>query len=199
VGASGCPPAGGGGAIVSLLALAASHDDPPSTTHKRALLRRVTETIRERCHESDLDPARVAAALGLSRRYVHLLFAYAGKTFSQELYDCRLPPGAAAAARQAIRRARNCRNRLELRVQRAQPLRSPISRAIRCDAERLPAEHRELTNGSAIGGALRFFTVPATCGSNRFPNPSRGPGDVKLRVIYNGICGSDLHDITTGR
>jgi len=53
-------------------------------------LRRVTETIRERCHESDLDPAKVAATLGLSRRYVHLLFAYAGKTFSQELYDCRL-------------------------------------------------------------------------------------------------------------
>jgi AraC-like DNA-binding protein len=90
VGASGLPPTVVAEQIVSLLALAASHDDPPSTTHKRALLRRVTETIRERCHESDLDPAKVAATLGLSRRYVHLLFAYAGKTFSQELYDCRL-------------------------------------------------------------------------------------------------------------
>jgi AraC-like DNA-binding protein len=90
VGASGLPPAVVAEQIVSLLALAASHDDVPATTHKRALLRRVTETIRERCHESELDPAAVAASLGLSRRYVHLLFAYAGKTFSQELYDCRL-------------------------------------------------------------------------------------------------------------
>ena len=90
VGASGLPPAVVAEQIVSLLALAASPDDPPSTTHKRALLRRVTETVRARCHEPDLDPAKVAAALGLSRRYVHLLFAYAGKTFSQELYDCRL-------------------------------------------------------------------------------------------------------------
>jgi AraC-like DNA-binding protein len=69
---------------------AAAHHDPSPTTHKRALLRRVTATIRERCHEPDLDPAAVAAALGLSRRYVHMLFASAGTTFSQELYACRL-------------------------------------------------------------------------------------------------------------
>ncbi|MGO8829938.1 MAG: helix-turn-helix transcriptional regulator, partial [Steroidobacteraceae bacterium] len=35
-------------------------------------------------------PATVAAALGLSRRYVHLLFASAGTTFCEELYACRL-------------------------------------------------------------------------------------------------------------
>jgi hypothetical protein len=44
-------------------------DKTLTSSHKRALLRRVTETIRERCHESDLDPARVAAALGLARRF----------------------------------------------------------------------------------------------------------------------------------
>jgi AraC-like DNA-binding protein len=90
VGASGLPPTVVAEQIVSLLALAASHHHPSPTTHKRALLRRVTETIRERCHEPDLDPATVAAALGVSRRYVHLLFASAGTTFSQELYACRL-------------------------------------------------------------------------------------------------------------
>ena len=90
VNAAGAPSTVQAEQIVSLLALAAANDGPPSSTHKRALLRRVTETLRERCHESDLDPARVAAALGLSRRYVHLLFATAGTTFSQELYGCRL-------------------------------------------------------------------------------------------------------------
>ena len=91
VGASGVPPTVVAEQIVSLLALASAGEDPmTATTHKRALLRRVTETIRERCHEPDLDPAAVAAALGVSRRYVHLLFASAGTTFSQELYACRL-------------------------------------------------------------------------------------------------------------
>ena len=90
VSASGLPSTVVAEQIVSLLALAAANGDPPSTTHKRALLRRVTETIHERCHEPELDPAAVAAALGLSRRYVHLLFASAGTTFSQELYACRL-------------------------------------------------------------------------------------------------------------
>jgi AraC family transcriptional activator of tynA and feaB len=90
VGASGLPPTVVAEQIVSLLALAAAHYDSSPTTHKRALLRRVTETIRERCHEPDLDPATVAAALGLSRRYVHLLFASVGTTFSHELYACRL-------------------------------------------------------------------------------------------------------------
>lgn len=90
VGASGLPPTVVAEQIVSLLALAAGHDDPSLTTHKRALLRRVKETIRERCHEPDLGPAMVAAALGLSRRYVHRLFASAGTTFCEELYACRL-------------------------------------------------------------------------------------------------------------
>jgi AraC-like DNA-binding protein len=90
VGAWGLPPTVMAEQIVSLLALATAHDDPSPTSHKRALLRRVKESIRERCHESDLDPARVAAALGLSRRYVHLLFASTGTTFSEELYACRL-------------------------------------------------------------------------------------------------------------
>jgi (R,R)-butanediol dehydrogenase/meso-butanediol dehydrogenase/diacetyl reductase len=30
------------------------------------------------------------------------------------------------------------------------------------------------------------------------PEPAPGPGDVKLRVFYNGICGSDLHEYYDG-
>jgi AraC-like DNA-binding protein len=90
VGTQGPPPTVVAEQIASLLALATAHDDPSPTTHKRALLRRVTQTIRERCHEPDLDPAAIATALGVSRRYVHLLFASAATTFSHELYACRL-------------------------------------------------------------------------------------------------------------
>jgi AraC-like DNA-binding protein len=116
VGASGLPPMVIAEQIVSLLALAAAREDATPSTHKQALLRRVMETVRERCHECDLDPTTVAAALGLSRRYLHLLFANAGTTFSRELYACRL------------HRAR------------AESLHAPISRTIRFAAERLPAE-----------------------------------------------------------
>lgn len=30
------------------------------------------------------------------------------------------------------------------------------------------------------------------------PEPTPGPGDVKLRVLYNGLCGSDLHEYYCG-
>ncbi len=30
------------------------------------------------------------------------------------------------------------------------------------------------------------------------PEPDAGEGEVKLRVIYNGICGSDLHEYYDG-
>src|SRR5207302_8937920 len=30
------------------------------------------------------------------------------------------------------------------------------------------------------------------------PEPEAGPGEVKLRVRYNGICGSDLHEYYDG-
>ena len=76
--------------VAVLLALASGPVNASLTTHKRTLLRRVQDTLRERCHEPALDPGAVAAALGLSRRYVHVLFASDGTTFSQELYACRL-------------------------------------------------------------------------------------------------------------
>jgi AraC family transcriptional regulator, positive regulator of tynA and feaB len=76
--------------IAVLLALATTPATPSLTTHKRGLLKRVSQTLRDRCHEQDLDPSAVASSLGLSRRYIHVLFAAAGTTFSHELYGCRL-------------------------------------------------------------------------------------------------------------
>lgn len=38
-------------------------------------------------------------------------------------------------------------------------------------------------------GDIRFEDVP---------EPSPGPGDVKLRVLYAGICGTDLHEYAAG-
>jgi AraC family transcriptional regulator, positive regulator of tynA and feaB len=76
--------------IAVLLALATAPAAPSLTTHKRSLLKRISETLRERCHEPELDPSAVASSLGLSRRYIHVLLAAAGTTFSHELYDYRL-------------------------------------------------------------------------------------------------------------
>jgi AraC-like DNA-binding protein len=76
--------------IAVLLSLAVAPSGRSLTTHKRALLRRVSEALRERCHEASLDPASLASSLGLSRRYIHMLFASAGTTFTQELYKYRL-------------------------------------------------------------------------------------------------------------
>jgi (R,R)-butanediol dehydrogenase/meso-butanediol dehydrogenase/diacetyl reductase len=30
------------------------------------------------------------------------------------------------------------------------------------------------------------------------PEPRTGPGELKLRVLYNGICGSDMHEYYDG-
>ena len=76
--------------IAVLLALATQTSVPSLTTHKRILFKRVAQMLRDRCHEQKLDPSTLASALGLSRRYIHVLFAAAGTTFNRELYACRL-------------------------------------------------------------------------------------------------------------
>ena len=76
--------------IAVLLAAAISPTGPPLTSHRRSLLLQVTNAIRERYHEPDLDPAAIASMLGLSRRYVHRLLASSGTTFTRELYSIRL-------------------------------------------------------------------------------------------------------------
>ena len=60
------------------------------TSHTRALLRRMVSLIHERATEPQLTPAAVAAAVGISRRYLHKLLAGDGTTFNTLLYAARL-------------------------------------------------------------------------------------------------------------
>ena len=50
------------------------------------------------------------------------------------------------------------------------------------------------------GGSMRaaVFYGPRDLRLESVAEPEPGPGDVKLRVIYNGICGSDLHEYYDG-
>jgi len=58
--------------------------------HQRALVRRLADTLSNRFCEPDFDPSRLALEHGLSKRYVHMLFAKAGTSFGRELEKVRL-------------------------------------------------------------------------------------------------------------
>jgi AraC family transcriptional regulator, positive regulator of tynA and feaB len=77
--------------LAALLTLAAGPQiATPSSTSRDKLLGRLTRTIQDRCHESELTPGAVADAHGISKRYLHYLFAQANTTFSSELMRVRL-------------------------------------------------------------------------------------------------------------
>lgn len=75
--------------IAGLLALAAGPRAHASRATEK-LLQRIRRTIRDRYHEPDLTPTAVAADHGISKRYLHHLFAAAGSTFGNELMQTRL-------------------------------------------------------------------------------------------------------------
>jgi AraC-like DNA-binding protein len=75
--------------IAALLALAAG-PDVQAVTPRNKLVGRLLHTLRERCCESDLTPSAVADAHGISKRYLHHLFAQSGTTFGNELVRMRL-------------------------------------------------------------------------------------------------------------
>jgi AraC-like DNA-binding protein len=75
--------------IAVLLALAAGPEIHAASPSDK-LLARVRRTIRDRCHEPGLDPAAVADAHGISKRYLHYLCAHASTTFGAELMRMRL-------------------------------------------------------------------------------------------------------------
>lgn len=81
-----------------LAALLALSGGGQKLTHQQALLRRLRQTMRDRLHEPDLDPAAVAAEQGLSKRYLHLLFAAAGNSFGSTLLELRLDQAKAMLA-----------------------------------------------------------------------------------------------------
>jgi AraC-like DNA-binding protein len=75
--------------IAALLALAAGPELHASSGSEK-LLKRILSTIRDRCHEPGLSPGAVADIHGISKRYLHYLFAHAQTTFGNELMRTRL-------------------------------------------------------------------------------------------------------------
>lgn len=77
--------------LAALLTLAAGPQAEDGLgTHQQALLRRLRLGLRERSRDADIDPARFAAEHGISKRYLHLLFAAAGTSFGAALLEERL-------------------------------------------------------------------------------------------------------------
>lgn len=75
--------------IAALLALAAGPETHVSRGTEK-LLNRIRRTIRDRCHEAGLTPGAVADEHGISKRYLHHLFAQTDNTFGNELMRMRL-------------------------------------------------------------------------------------------------------------
>jgi len=75
--------------IAALLALAAGPEAHVSRGSEK-LLNRIRRTLRDRCHEAGLTPGAVADEHGISKRYLHHLFAQTDNTFGSELMRMRL-------------------------------------------------------------------------------------------------------------
>lgn len=83
------PPSAVAEQFAGLFALAAG----PAThalTPSEKLLNRIRGTIRDRCSDPGLTPTSVADAHGISKRYLHYLFAQKSTTFRNELIRMRL-------------------------------------------------------------------------------------------------------------
>lgn len=65
------------------------------STHQKFLLRQTRSIMQELYHEEDLSPARVAKLVGISKSYIHAIFAGAGTTFCTELDELRVNRAAA--------------------------------------------------------------------------------------------------------
>lgn len=74
----------------ALLSLASGRGLETKASHRDMLLRRIRLNIRERMHDCTLDAQTIADASGISRRYLHLLFAEAGTSFATVLMTLRL-------------------------------------------------------------------------------------------------------------
>ena len=77
--------------VIGLLDLALP--EPESATRftaMAALRERALAYIAQHLHEDDLSPARIAAALGISRRYLHALFAQGDTTVVGHILESRL-------------------------------------------------------------------------------------------------------------
>lgn len=76
--------------IGAMLALATGEGGASMTPSGASLLRRLNRTIEEQSADPDIDPASVAAAHGISKRYLHLVMAQGGTSFGAALIEARL-------------------------------------------------------------------------------------------------------------
>ena len=82
------PPADVAEQVAGLLTLALEPARKP--TGRDALTARLRDIVRQRLDDPDLSPGDVAAQAGISKRYLHQLFAGTGATFKQTLLRLRL-------------------------------------------------------------------------------------------------------------
>ena len=75
--------------FAALLALAAGPEAHAFTPSEK-LLNRIRGTLRDRCNDPALTPTSVADTHGISKRYLHYLFAQKSTTFRNELIRMRL-------------------------------------------------------------------------------------------------------------
>jgi AraC-like DNA-binding protein len=76
--------------IAGALSLALGSTGVAKTNHTRLLLRRIKSAIADMFCDPELDAVAVAAALGISPRYLHKVLAREGTTYSRELIRLRL-------------------------------------------------------------------------------------------------------------
>ena len=74
----------------AILSLAGGRASETKAAHRDVLLQRIRLVMRERMHDCTLEAQAVADASGISRRYLHLLFAEAGTSFATVLMTLRL-------------------------------------------------------------------------------------------------------------
>lgn len=86
--------------MVDLLALAIDRQadllQNPQTVVQTAHLERARAAIRQNIRRSDLNPEAIARICGISKRYLHSLFAGTNTTVSQYIRNCRLQAAAEA-------------------------------------------------------------------------------------------------------
>ncbi|MDX3229193.1 helix-turn-helix domain-containing protein [Streptomyces sp. ME19-01-6] len=118
----------------------------PAESRRHALFLRASAFVRERAGEPDLSPAAIAAAHGISPRYLHRVFQQHGTTVSGYVKRLRLDrcrrdladpglghlPVHAVGARWGFPRA------------------AEFSRAFRADTGMPPGEYRSLVQRSAV-------------------------------------------------
>lgn len=76
--------------VASLLALAIGRAPIDLNRNQSKLVTRIRQQMQEQAHDEALTPERIAQALGISKRYLHSLFAAHGTTFCKELMSLRL-------------------------------------------------------------------------------------------------------------